>query len=101
MKFNNVVKQKGISSVNGLKGESYGMLIPEERRMVKDGKWAAFGSDLAMRNLIASSGYLTVFLGVTELLQKVFDKILTSTGMHTGIMEEMSPIFPIILWRRM
>ena len=84
----------GLSGAHGSYASNYGAIIAEEQRMVKSGKFIAFGTDFAMRNLISTTGYLGVFLGVTALLQKVFEDILTNTDMHAAIMEEMNPIFP-------
>ena len=92
--FNKAGTGYSTNGSNGINGSDLGSLIAEEQRMVKRGKFIAFGSDFAMRNLISTTGYLGVFLGVTGLLQKVFEDILTNTAMHSAIMEEMNPIFP-------
>ena len=92
--FNKAGTGYSTNGSNGINGSDLGSLIAEEQRMVKSGKFIAFGSDFAMRNLISTTGYLGVFLGVTGLLQKVFEDILTNTAMHSAIMEEMNPIFP-------
>ena len=93
VKMSSFKKSTGYAN-NGFQNGFNGLIIAEEQRMVKSGKFIAFGTDFAMRNLISTTGYLGVFLGVTGLLQKVFDDILTNTEMHSAIMEEMNPIFP-------
>ena len=91
---NSKLYKVGLSGAHGSYPTNYGDITAEEQRMVKSGKFIAFGTDFAMRNLISTTGYLGVFLGVTGLLQKVFEDILTNTEMHSAIMEEMNPIFP-------
>ena len=54
----------------------------------------AFGSDYAMRNLVASQGYFNIFVKVTGFLSTLFNKISTNTDIYSGVMVEMNKVFP-------
>ena len=71
------------------------LLLAEERRIISNGSMVAFGSDYAMRNLVASYGYFNMFVKVIGFLSTLFKRISTiNTDIHSGVMIEMNKVFP-------
>ena len=83
--------------LNGTGGanKASSLLLAEERRILNNASMVAFGSDYAMRNLVASHGYFNMFVKVTGFLNTLFNKIsTTNTDIYSGVMVEMNKVFP-------
>ena len=79
---------------NGGNNKDSSLLLAEERRILNNGSMVAFGSDYAMRNLVASQGYFNIFVKVTGFLSTLFNKISANTDIYSGVMAEMNKVFP-------